>query len=243
MSKFNCSHCGALVDKKAASQKYCEACSEVKSIYTKTKNSSPRIPKDYYLEAGKTNSTISYDEVWDTLFSPSSLIDKKIALKIPFDINFSKNALWRGIGRGHVFIRKEVKDVKNNLIAEITKFMKEGNITFKQNKVYVSLYVAKPNARSDAINLIDSIMDSIKEAIGVDDRWFCIERLDWTIVKENPFIFVSIGQKDEELQVCSYCGRLLPFSNFGIKSNTKQGISRECKQCLSLARKLHKESL
>ena len=98
-----------------------------------------------------------------------------------------------------------------------------------RNKVWIDIFVQKPDHRGDAINFLDLIADAIKEAIGIDDRWFSIRRIDWQIVKEKPRIFIGIGQDEQDLfdaKICSYCGRILPEKCFG-KSK------RECRECTS----------
>jgi uncharacterized Zn-finger protein len=96
-----------------------------------------------------------------------------------------------------------------------------------RNKVWIDIFVQKPDHRGDAINFVDLIADAIKVAIGIDDRWFSIRRVDWQIVKENPRIFIGIGQQDLfDSKICSYCGRILPEKNF-----SKSG--RECRECTS----------
>lgn len=51
----------------------------------------------------------------------------------------------------------------------------------------------KPDHRLDAINFLDGIADGVKDAIGIDDRYFSAT-IDWSIDKQNPRIEVFIRQ-------------------------------------------------
>ena len=103
-------------------------------------------------------------------------------IAIPFTLDSSKNRRWSNTGRGHVFLTKCVRQFEANLVANLRQSLRD--IPVKHAKTWVSIFVQKPNHKSDAINTVDTICDAIKKAIGVDDRWFCIERVDWEIKKE-----------------------------------------------------------
>lgn len=182
------------------------------------------------------------DQVWQTLFSGNSECDFKIAFKLPYTSALSKNRLFKGYRRGGGFFTPKDVIVTKETIKQKIKESLQGRV-FVDNKIYVSIFVAKPNARGDAINVIDSLMDAIQDAIGVNDKWYSIQRLDWTISRLNPFIFVSIGQKNEPLESCRYCGRLLPLSFFTKNASRKNGVTQECKECLHLATKIMEDEV
>jgi len=117
-------------------------------------------------------------------------------------------------------------------------------VHFFHNKVWVDIFAEKPDQRSgDAINLLDRVADSIKRAIGVDDRWYSVRRIDWSIVKENPRIYIGMGQVDRwDGQVCSHCGRILSIDNFQRSRGTKLGVGRSCKDCSSVIDKLRRDT-
>jgi hypothetical protein len=100
------------------------------------------------------------------------------------------------------------------------------------NKVWIDILVQKPNHKGDAV----------KDTLPVDDRWFCIRRLDWEIVKDNPRLFVGIGQEsDENCQVCSCCGQIKPFLEFNRRKYHRLGIGRECRERRRMGRVLAKK--
>ena len=111
------------------------------------------------------------------------------------------------------------------------------------NKVWIDILVQKPNHKGDAVNVVDLVCDAVKDAIDrVDDRWFCIRRLDWQIVKGDPRLFVGVGQdSDEDCQVCSYCGQIKPLPEFNAARNQPLGVGRECKACRRAGRLLAKQ--
>jgi Holliday junction resolvase RusA-like endonuclease len=231
-----CQQCGKAVKKRAAVQKYCEECSQVKDIERKAKwaKSNPLIrtveqnkaikekTRSRNIERGIANNKLTVENI---SYFPDVDLQWLIKIAIPFSYSGSKNHLWATSNKGHVYRRKESNAVQEQII-----LMLESAISGKKiyrNKVWIDVFVQKPDHRGDAINFVDLIADAIKVAIGIDDRWFSIRRVDWQIVKENPRIFIGIGQQDLfDAKICSYCGRILPEKNFG-KSR------RECQECTS----------
>lgn len=130
-------------------------------------------------------------------------------------------------------MRKEVQEVRDGLISAL---IHEGGEWF-DGKVWIDIFVEKPNGRSDAINVVDLVCDAVKVAIDVDDRWFAIRRLDWSIVKIDPRMIVKVSQSvSEHHRACSYCGRILPLTEFGKHASDRRGRGRECKACRSSLR-------
>ncbi len=122
-----------------------------------------------------------------------------------------------------MYIRKEIAKTKDDLIFQIKCAI--GDRKFHKGKVWIDLLVEKPNNKGDAINVLDTICDCIKIAIGIDDRYFSIRRLDWDIIKTDPKIFIGIGQEiTEENFACTYCGLLKSIKQ--ISSNR-----RTCLDC------------
>ena len=110
------------------------------------------------------------------------------------------------------------------------------------NKVWIDILVQKPNHKGDAVNVIDLVCDAVKDALPVDDRWFCIRRLDWEICKGDGQLILGVGQdSDTDCQVCSYCGRIKPFTEFNAARHQPLGIGRECKECRRAGRRLAKQ--
>lgn len=128
--------------------------------------------------------------------------------------------------KGHVFMRKECRATRDALQLTIQNFVRSSGITFYVGKVWIDILVQKPNMKGDAINLIDSICDAVKLAIGIDDRWFSIRKLDWEIVKVDPKIYVGIGQSIQETHfICSFCGRAQGLSK---KAGKHKRICGDC---------------
>jgi Holliday junction resolvase RusA-like endonuclease len=151
-----------------------------------------------------------------------------VRVAVPFDWAASKNAVWRTGRGGHIYARKESSTFREALAARI----KDAGTSWYQGKVWVDIYVEKPNHRGDAINVVDLVCDAVKDAIGVDDNWYSLRRVDWSIVKENPMIYVGVGQEvQEDHQACSYCGQVLALSEFGSNKSTKTGRARVCRDC------------
>lgn len=152
---------------------------------------------------------------------------------VPFSYAASKNHIYAVTGQGHRTLRSESSDLRQRLVDEMVLALKGRRIA--QAKLWIDILVQKSNHRGDAVNVVDLICDGLVHATGLDDRWYCIRRLDWEIVKEDPVIYIGIGQETREDQrVCSACGQLLPFEAFG-PADTKR-IARYCKECRRLGR-------
>lgn len=243
---IKCEVCGKETKKNSAMQKYCPECSEAKSRERSRKwaKNNPQPYTDEIREKNKQSARetatirkeVGYKEsivnksniTWPCDESDADDLNMLVRIKMPFSYKFSKNSLWSLAGRGHVYISREVMAIKEEIIWRI----KSKGAEWYDGKVWIDIMVEKPNMKGDAINVVDMVCDAIKEAIGVDDRWFCIRRLDWVVVKNNPMIYIGVGQSvTENHQVCATCGRILPYSKFGSNKSNKNGISRDCLEC------------
>lgn len=221
---------------------YCPECSQERDIERKRvwsqRNPQPHDPerqkayreaKRERLVAAGAAASPSRGMAW----GPSDPIDLEwiVRVAMPFDYTMSKNAIWRSVGAGHVVLRQESRTAREVLALRISQAM--GARRPVQSRIWLDIMVEKPNQRGDAINVVDFVADAVKDAIGIDDRWFSIRRLDWAVVKTDPQLYVGIGQEVGAVpsQVCSYCGQVLPFEAFSVNRSTKSGRSRTCVPC------------
>ena len=115
---------------------------------------------------------------------------------------------------------------------------------FYQNKIWLDILVQKPDHRGDAVNVVDLVCDGIKRGIGVDDRWFCIRRLDWQIEKHDPLLLIGIRQKaTENCLVCPHCGAIKPFSEFNKAKHNPMGVGGECRDCRRMRQRAGRRKL
>jgi hypothetical protein len=161
-----------------------------------------------------------------------------VRVALPFTWLLSKNA-WLRFGRGmrakpfsvaSAYTPSAAKAARQALHDRLT--LAASRAHFYQRKTYIDILVQKPQHRGDAINVIDTVCDAAKKAIGIDDHWFCIRRLDWEIVKVNPRLYVGIGQDGAcDQNVCSACGLVLDVTEFHRSRAEKTGYSRICRKC------------
>lgn len=240
-----CKDCGAEFPKHSPQHIYCAECSNKRHVQRKAdwqkRNPSttprPEGYRDQKVSAKRQrgidmSSTSQRSITWMGDGESAIPLLWFIRVAVPFDWNLSKNAIHRMGAFGHVYMRSEARAVRSYLSAMLLNALNESNRQIVQAKLWIDIFVQKPNQKGDAINVIDTVADALKDVCGLDDRWFSIRRLDWEIVKTDPMIYVGIGQDtDVPVQICSYCGRALPFEMFTKRRDLPQGVGRECKDC------------
>ncbi|MEW6199144.1 MAG: hypothetical protein AB1601_10860 [Planctomycetota bacterium] len=153
-----------------------------------------------------------------------------VRLCVPFSYAASKNHLYTMRRSGHVALRREVVAKRREIALAVRDALAGRRVA--HNKLWIDVLVQKPDHRGDAVNVIDLLCDAIKDATGLDDRWYCIRQLDWEIVKNQPQFFIGLGQDSAtDCQVCSYCGQVKPLDAFTRKARTPLGVDRVCRAC------------
>lgn len=236
-----CADCNAAAPRTGASQRYCESCSKIRDVARKLKYATanpapPEVRRKY--AARKRSRTVlagietSNGERWDlsSVFDDAAGMAWVRRFSVPFSYALSKNHLWSLGSEGHVFLRGESRKARAYLAGEVKKALCDVSIV--QDKLWISLIVQKPDHRGDAINVIDLVADAIKDALPLDDRWYCIKGVDWQIIKQEPRLYIGIGQSStEDVRACSHCGRLLPYRCYQKNKSNRFGIGRACMDC------------
>ena len=227
MSTFSCQACGNVVERLASAQRYCETCA------IQLRGYNPR-RKILSREAGlRANAKNKRSISWYDESIPG--LAWTLRVLVPFSYSASKN-YRHALGRGRRFYTPRQAKQKR---VEITTAIREGlgHQKVAHNKLWIDLLVQKPDHRGDAINVIDVVCDAIEAAVGINDRWFCIRRLDWEIAKEDPQLMIGIGQETtDDAQVCSYCGQIKPLSAFNKDRSQALGVTHDCRECQRVGR-------
>lgn len=246
---LQCAACGTTVERAGPTQKYCAACSEARDLERKrqwARNNPPSSEKtrereaevrDAIAEAGEIigGCGVGIGEIWR---SPD--LAWIVRFSVPFTYAASKNHIYAMRSRGHVAMRRESRDLLDAIAGKAKEAIQ--GVHLRMNKVWVDLYVQKPNHKGDAINVVDLVCDGLKVGLGIDDRWFAIRSIDWQIVKSDPRLFIGIGQEEcEDAQACSSCGRILPLHAFHKNAGALHGVMRNCRECRSLGSRLRRE--
>jgi len=235
---IECKSCGVTVATQWPRQFYCEACSDRKNEkrkgHEKVKRDANRIAGDRWKAVGIERSR-EHAEAF-AFYEPELAWVVKVA--VPFSYKASKNAIYTSRpNSGHRALRRAAKEWRDALTLLLSRALKDSGKHVKHNKIWLDIFVQKENHRGDAVNVVDLVCDAVKVAAGVDDRWFCIRRVDWQVVKDNPRIFVGIGQEDcEDAQVCSCCGDIKTLEHFTMKKGNAMGVDRVCRGCRSASR-------
>lgn len=157
-----------------------------------------------------------------------------VRISLPFSYVSSKNSAhgYRGHRNGKVkYLKPEYKKYRDSIAYSLHGAVKSVNI--KVNKIWIDIHVEKPNHYGDAVNVVDTVCDAIKIAIPIDDRWYSIRRLDWSINKDNPQLLIGVGQESglENSKTCHHCGIIKPLTSFTKDRNSRDGHGGECKSC------------
>lgn len=153
-----------------------------------------------------------------------------VRVAVPFSYAASKNHVWTAKDRDHVRSRARSRQFRAELAASVRSAIAGKAIGL--NKLWIDIFVQKPDHKGDAVNVVDLVCDAVKDATDLDDRWYSLRCVDWEIVKGEPMLFVGIGQQSrEDVQACASCGRLLDVLMFASNRSNKRGISRVCHEC------------
>jgi hypothetical protein len=237
-----CRSCGKAENRAGPGQKYCRECSvqrdlERKRLWARRNPARPEVRKPRQKERDqrlRVFARLKSKDYAKSISNPVPLVDLEwtIRVAVAFSYSFSKNHIWSTTRNGHVYLREEHRAARHSLAQVIRRSLEQSTITVVQNKLWIDIFVQKSDHKGDAINVLDGVCDAIKEATGLDDRWYSVRSIDWEIVKSEPKLFVSIGQDSSEpVQACSLCGSLKPFHDFGKNVSNRNGIGRICRDC------------
>lgn len=242
-----CAQCGETATRTGPVQKYCASCSTLRDSERKRKwarkNPQPNsytskmssARKELVVEAGKARS-LGASILWSAEIEAPQLI-WTTRICVPFTYAASKNHIYSFDYKGHLNKRSESSEMRKAIADALRDSIARSKTEVVQNKLYLDILVEKPNHRGDAMNVVDLVSDAVQDATSLDDRWYCIRRLNWSVNKNNPRLYVGIGQSSEEnMQVCSHCGHILPFDHFNKAKHNKNGIGRACKTCRRVGR-------
>lgn len=236
-----CERCKQPAPYRGGAQRYCIPCSTLRDLqrkgqWARTHPAKPEVTKrarTKKVSAQRARGLVAnaaardYTGIAWPADIPRPHISRSKRIAVPFSWNLSKNAMWRMVPGSHVTLRQEARVCREAITAALA-----GPERWPQRITYLDILVEKPNHKGDALNLIDSIADAVKEAIGVDDRWFSISRLEWRIVKNNPMVYIGVGQDgDADQQVCSTCGAIKDLGDFPVSKTARMGRHRICLHC------------
>ena len=117
----------------------------------------------------------------------------KRTIIIPYNVKLSKNVMWKHIRGGGVYLNPDTKAE----IEAIAWELKSRGGDWQKRKLYVHIMVYRPDMRLDPVNVLDAIIDGVKVATGIDDRYYS-GSWDWELVNEkDKRIEITISQEEE----------------------------------------------
>lgn len=159
-----------------------------------------------------------------------------VAFSVPYSISASKNGRFGFRNGTGLFVTRDSRTFAAEVEAATRSAIK--GVRVAHNKLWLSFFVEKENQKSDAVNVVDTMCDAIKRAVELDDRWFCIDRVDWCVKKTDPRIVIRIGQTTtEDAIVCSHCGQIKPLDLFTRHKGNPLGRGRVCDECRPILQK------
>jgi len=240
-----CALCGTEILRHSKAHIYCTTCSAERDKQRKAKwqkNNPEPSHKSVARQNTRTSKALEYGiQVNERMksngnWSASDEVNLlwMVRVSVPFSYALSKNHIYSMTSKGHIAMRGDSRTARDELTILLRSAIIRGGHTPVTGKVWIDLLVQKSDHRGDAVNVIDLVCDAAKDALGVDDRWFAIRRLDWEIVKSDPRLFVGVGQSHHEPRlVCSYCGQIKPETAFNNHRSTPSGKSKVCRSCLA----------
>lgn len=248
---IQCGDCGVDTPVRSPTQRFCPACSTRRDLRRKrlwARDHPPSPPqrerngrhavrrKEMVREAGAESSDAAKQGIaWLDPEGPDLIWLARVS--VPFSYAASKNHIYAMRRAGHVALRREAIEKRFAIALAVRSAL--GGRRVAHNKVWLDILVQKPDHRGDAVNVVDLVCDAVKDALPVDDRWFCIRRLDWEVAKTDPRLFIGVGQESGlDCQVCSHCGSIKPLDQFTRRKEAKLGVGRACRACLSAGREL-----
>jgi len=249
-----CMDCGRQETRRSPSQRYCAECSARRDMVRKRVWARGHPPssqqrqrnkehegrrKSAVREAGAdANQRARRGITWPDPGSPDLLWLVRVA--VPFSYAVSKNHIYTTRRSGHVALRQEAVAKRREIALVVRSALAARRVA--HNKLWIDVLVQKPDHRGDAVNVVDLVCDAIKDATGLDDRWFCIRQLDWEIAKQKPMLYIGLGQEsNDDCQVCSHCGRVQPLEAFPKRTSRRLGRDRVCRECGAAGRALARQ--
>lgn len=124
---------------------------------------------------------------------------KEITLTIPFRTAVSKNRGHRikqsQYGLATIVKTKDLRSYTHEVHWLIRAEIMKKPWKFENGKIWLTVFVYKPRKNADAINVLDTLADIIKNAIEVDDQYFAVRELDYDVDTANPRIILGICQE------------------------------------------------
>jgi hypothetical protein len=118
---------------------------------------------------------------------------------VPYTTNYSKNKKYYMSKTPTSRIITASYRQATRVLSTIFNQTFKGHTFLDKHKTWVKIYAYRPDFKSDIHNFEECICDSLKDAIGIDDRYFSLI-IDWCldIEKINPRIEIEVWQVEGE---------------------------------------------
>lgn len=114
-------------------------------------------------------------------------------LTFPFMPELSKNRMWPRARDGHTYLNPDSAKARDGIVLLVRAAVRHWpQAEWPPGKLWLDIFIEKPNRRTDAFNFLDIISDAVQLGTGIDDRNFALWRLDWTICSP-AIITIKIG--------------------------------------------------
>lgn len=150
-----------------------------------------------------------------------------VTVTVRHDSSWSKNRMWLARAGTHARrLNPEARERRDRLASLLGRQIQPTMV--HRNVLSLTIHVVKADHRSDSINVLDLVADAVELATGLNDRWYALAGLTWSLDPSDPRIVVTVSQANiPDVVACSACGLLLPPEDFPGKP-IDQGVCRVC---------------
>jgi hypothetical protein len=118
-----------------------------------------------------------------------------VGVSLPFDWQWSKNRIWAARAGSYARrLQPQAKARREALTLVLRAELNKKGIRPVVAPLWLAIHVEIPDRRGDALNVLDLVADGVQDATGVNDRWFQLGGLTWSLNREHPALHIAVGQ-------------------------------------------------
>lgn len=99
--------------------------------------------------------------------------------------------------RTYIAAKEKLAQAVTEAILEVKaqKGIPDGQNLVREAKLWIAIHLEKRQADSDAANVVDIVCDAVQDATGLNDCWYSLGCVDWSIKTTNPLMRLVVWQE------------------------------------------------